>query len=85
MLVAAWYTADRTSGCRTAHAAAVDDEQPGPFRGVEGARVDAEDGGGPAQRGDLTGVVGRGDQQQRLHRPAAAGGTGPGRRVPSRR
>ena len=54
--------------------AAVDDEQPGPFRGVEGARVDVEDCGGPAHRGDLTGVVGGGDQQQRLHRrrqPAA--------------
>ena len=45
----------------------VDDEQPGAFRSVQAVRVGAEALGGGADGGDVTGVVGRGDQQQGLH------------------
>ena len=73
LLVAAWYTADRTSGCRTPTLSPSTTSRPGAFRGVDASGSTPRTAAARARR-DVTGVVSRGDQQQGLNarRQAAA-------------
>ena len=66
--VAAWYTADRTSGWRTENDVVSPHEQPGVQGGLQGRLLHAEAGRCASQHVELAGVVRSSQQQHRLHR-----------------
>ena len=54
------------------HGVATDHQQPGPLRLLQGVRTDTERGSRTLDGGEPSGVIGDGDQHQRLRRPGQA-------------